>query len=99
MYEMSFFGSKSFPTIDPSGCFSALSAMKVPWWTAGRNALFHNGGPTVVGTSGQRMTYPGRFLLSVPRPYVSHEPSEGRPTCVWPVFIISIDGSWLGMSV
>jgi hypothetical protein len=30
---------------------------------------------------------------------VSHAPSDGRPTWVWPVFIISIDGSWFGMSV
>ena len=30
---------------------------------------------------------------------MSHEPSDGRPTWMWPVFIISIDGSWFGMSV
>ena len=30
---------------------------------------------------------------------MSHEPIDGRPTWVWPVFIISIDGSWFGMSV
>ena len=39
-----------------SVCFSTLSEMYVPWWTAGRNALFHSGGPTVVGTSGQSTT-------------------------------------------
>jgi hypothetical protein len=93
MYAISFFGSKSFPTSAAGACFSTLSAMNVPWCTAGRNALFHSGGPTVVGTSGQRTTKPGRLVLSVPNPYVSHEPSEGRPTCVWPVFIMSIDGS------
>ena len=68
MYEISFFGSKSLPTSALSVCFSTLSAMKVPWCTAGRNALFHSGGPTVVGTSGQSTTKPGRFLLSVPSP-------------------------------
>ena len=30
---------------------------------------------------------------------MSQAPIDGRPTCVCPVFIISIDGSWFGMSV
>src|SRR5262245_57757629 len=97
MYETSFVGSKSLPT-SWSG-FSVLLEMYVPWCTAGRKALFQSGGPTVVGMSGHRTTKPGRFLFSVPSPYVSHDPIEGRPTCVWPVFIMSIDGSWFGMSV
>jgi hypothetical protein len=66
---------------------------------AGRKALFQSGGPTVVGTSGQRTTKPGRFSFSVPKPHVSHEPSDGRPTWLKPVFIISMAGSWFGMSV
>src|SRR5215813_11162331 len=66
---------------------------------AGRKELFNSGGPTVVGTSGQRTTKPGRFLFSTPSPYVSHEPSDGRPAWLKPVFIISIDGSWFGISV
>src|SRR5215813_9369319 len=66
---------------------------------AGRKELFHSGGPTVVGTSGQRTTKPGRFLFSTPSPKVSHEPSDGRPAWLKPVFIISIEGSWFGMSV
>src|SRR5215467_3680116 len=66
---------------------------------AGRNALLHNGGPTVVGTSGHSTTKPGRFLFSVPSPYVSHDPRDGLPAWLNPVFIISIDGSWFGMSV
>ena len=32
------------------------SEMNVPWCTAGRNALFHSGGPTVVGMSGHSTT-------------------------------------------
>src|SRR6266851_10249401 len=76
-----------------------LSEMYVPWCTAGKNAEFQSGGPTVVGTSGQSTTNPGRFLFSVPSPYVSHEPSDGRPTWLCPVFIISMEGSWFGMSV
>jgi hypothetical protein len=55
MNEISFFGSKSLP-IDLVGLLLDLSEMNVPWCTAGRNALFHSGGPTVVGTSGQRTT-------------------------------------------
>jgi hypothetical protein len=35
----------------------------------------------------------------VPSPYVSHDPSDGRPGWMWPVFIINRDGSWFGMSV
>jgi hypothetical protein len=50
----SFFGSNSLPII--SLRFSTLLGMNVPWCTAGRNALFHSGGPTVVGTSGQSTT-------------------------------------------
>jgi hypothetical protein len=95
--DTSDFGSKSFSTT--TSFFSTLFLMNVPWCTAGRNWLFHSGGPTVVGISGQRTTKPGRFVLSVPRPYVSHAPIDGRPTWVWPVFIISSDGSWFGMSV
>ena len=50
---------------------------------------------------GERGEDPTEAHASAPYPFpaVSHEPSDGRPTCVWPVFIISIDGSWLGMSV
>src|ERR1019366_787093 len=29
----------------------------------------------------------GRFSLTVPRPYVTHAPSEGRPPTMEPVFI------------
>ena len=54
MYETSFFGSKSLPMI--SFLFSTLLEMNVPWFTAGRKALFHSGGPTVVGVCGQRTT-------------------------------------------
>src|SRR5216683_910424 len=42
---------------------------------------------------------PGRFWFSVPRPYVIHEPIEGRPARLFPVFIINTEGPWLGMSV
>ena len=66
MKDTSFFGSKSLPTIWSGR--STLSEINVPWCMAGRNALFHKGGPTVVGTSGQSTTKPGRLLLPVPRP-------------------------------
>ena len=43
--------------------------------------------------------YAGRFWLSDPNPYVSHEPKAGRPGCGLPVFMNQIDGSCPLMSV
>src|SRR5579863_5305590 len=48
--------------------------------------------------SGMAM-YAGRFWLSEPRPYVIHEPSDGRPGCDFPVFMNQIDDSWPLISV
>jgi len=44
-------------------------------------------------------TNPGRSRLGVPRPYDSHEPSEGRPGCSDPVWMKVMAGSWLMASV
>jgi hypothetical protein len=41
---------------------------------------------------------PGRFWLSVPRPYVTHDPTLGRTNRDSPVFIKRREGSWLGTS-
>src|SRR6185436_15608619 len=49
---------------------------------------------TVAGLS-CRTTKAGRFAFSVPRPYVTHEPSEGRPARVDPVFIWHTPPEWL----
>src|SRR5262245_57867311 len=41
---------------------------------------------------------PGRFWLSLPSPYVTHDPSDGRTSRASPQFISISDGSWLGTS-
>src|SRR5207249_10363531 len=41
---------------------------------------------------------PGRFWFSLPRPYVTHEPREGRTSRASPQFMSKSDGSWLGTS-
>ena len=41
---------------------------------------------------------PGRFWLSEPRPYVTHEPMLGRIERASPQFISISDGSWFGTS-
>src|SRR5690242_13914591 len=41
---------------------------------------------------------PGRFWFSVPRPYVTHDPTLGRAIWASPQFISISDGSWLGTS-
>ncbi len=58
----------------------------------GRKLLLHSCGPTT-GLPGQKTTKPGRFWFSVPRPYCSHEPIDGRVGCVSPLVIIRSDGS------
>src|SRR5881394_3479171 len=40
-------------------------------------------------------TKAGRFWLSVPRPYVVHAPSDGRPARTEPVFIWQTPPEWL----
>ena len=39
-----------------------------------------------------RTMNPGRFWFSVPSPYTTHDPIEGRPARTLPVFIINTDG-------
>src|SRR5215212_6311586 len=40
----------------------------------------------------------GRFWLSLPRPYVNHEPMLGRICRASPQFMSNSDGSWFGTS-
>src|SRR5260221_9424351 len=40
-------------------------------------------------------TNAGRFVFSVPKPYVVHAPSEGRPARIEPVFIWHTPPEWL----
>ena len=44
-------------------------------------------------------TNPGRFWLSLPRPYVTQEPTHGKPIRAMPVFIMKRAGEWLFDSV
>src|SRR5829696_6837652 len=44
-------------------------------------------------------TNPGRLSHSAPRPYQTHEPMDGRPEIVVPVFMNVWAGSWLMASV
>src|SRR5579859_7563413 len=44
-------------------------------------------------------TNAGRFCVSVPRPYVTHEPTQGKPIRVEPVLILNSAGEWLFESV
>ena len=57
MNGISSFGSKSF------ACRGSASGMNVPWWTAGRNAFDHSGGPTVVGMIRAQYDEPGQVLI------------------------------------
>src|SRR5437762_9287085 len=43
-------------------------------------------------------TKPGRFSLTLPRPYVTHEPRHGLPLRMRPEFIISMAEPWIGDS-
>src|SRR5829696_1779997 len=43
-------------------------------------------------------TKPGRFWLTLPRPYVTHDPRHGLPDRMRPEFIISIAEPWMGDS-
>src|SRR5947208_4983052 len=64
----------------------------------GRKLLLQSCGPTT-GLPGHITTKPGRFWLSHPRPYRSHEPIDGRTGWVSPHVIIRSDGSWFGTFV
>src|SRR5436853_6900284 len=44
-------------------------------------------------------TNAGRFALGLPRPYVTHEPTHGKPIRVMPVLILNSAGEWLLESV
>src|SRR5437588_12435700 len=50
--------------------------------------------------SGSYMTMkPGRSWFSVPRPYVTHEPTDGKPIRGRPLLIWNRAGAWLLVSV
>ena len=46
-----------------------------------------------------RTTKPGRSWFSLPNPYVTHEPIEGRPMRGEPVYKSICAGAWLNCSV
>src|SRR5258708_35446797 len=46
-----------------------------------------------------RTTKPGRLSHSAPSPYQTHDPIDGRPEMVVPVFMNVCAGSWLIASV
>jgi hypothetical protein len=51
-----------------------------PWNTEGKNPVPHAAFPALGKRPPEiKTTNPGRFSLSVPRPYVTHEPSEAYP--------------------
>src|SRR4051794_34619240 len=74
----------------------------VPWYTPGRNAApqlaaWPLGSPRPLGSL--ITTNPGRLRLSLPRPYVTHDPAHGKPIRGRPVFIMNSAGEWLFDSV
>src|ERR1043166_3405554 len=72
----------------------------VPWNKGGIQPLDQLRTPSTGCPPGSvSTTYAGRLWLSDPRPYVTHEPSAGRPGCDLPVFMNQIDGSCPLMSV
>ena len=44
-------------------------------------------------------TNAGRFWFSVPSPYVTHDPTHGKPIRLIPVLISKSAGEWLFVSV
>src|SRR2546421_2103741 len=44
-------------------------------------------------------TNPGRSWFSLPRPYVTHDPTQGKPIRLIPVLISNRAGEWLFVSV
>jgi hypothetical protein len=44
-------------------------------------------------------TNAGRLRLELPRPYVTHEPTQGKPMRAMPVLILKRAGEWLFESV
>ena len=71
-----------------------------PWYAVGRKPepqqLFPPSGAFSPETS---TTKPGRSRFSLPSPYVSHAPIDGRPTIWWPVFMKICAGAWLNWVV
>src|SRR5688572_20465171 len=55
-------------------------------------------GPPIGSRSSSRITKPGRVAFGVPRPYCTHEPSDGRPARMEPVFIWQTDPTWFNPS-
>ena len=76
----------------PIGAFPRR--MTVVRLAGGRSAIWSASGGPVPGIVVEfRTTYVGRFSFMLPRPYASHEPSEGFPGFMFPVFTKRIAGS------
>src|SRR5205823_2725677 len=70
-------------------------ASAVPWYVAGRNPAPQLIGPFIGKPRGSgRTTKAGKFLFAVPRPYVTHEPIDGKPGSTNPEFIMKSAGPW-----
>src|SRR5205085_10847347 len=70
----------------------------VPWKLAGKNPEVHCFGPPKGSFPSVITTYAGRFSLAAPSPYVVHEPSDGRPAKMSPVFIWQTEPTWFNPS-
>src|SRR5262249_47491335 len=69
---------------------------RTPWYRAGMNPAPQLRGPlTTVPLVSCMTTNAGRSWFSVPRPYVTHDPSDGRPARMDPVFIWQMPAEWL----
>src|SRR5437016_5156208 len=67
----------------------------VPWYVAGRKPLDQFLIPPTGSRSSSITTKEGRSRFADPRPYCTHEPSEGRPARMEPVFIWQTEPTWL----
>jgi hypothetical protein len=70
---------------DVSATVAAACVGKAACTLASNDATF--GAAPCAGCAGLRTTNPGRFALTVPRPYVAQEPRLGRLNACSPVFI------------
>src|SRR5262249_29437075 len=79
---------------------SPLERHCTPWKTDGMKPLPQQLWPPLGCTPLEiSTTNPGRFSFSEPRPYVTHDPIDGRPARGEPVNSSSSAGAWLNWSV